>query len=168
MYTLRIKRVFRQQGRQVKNIGGRVVVFRDGVAYGVSENVADVARRQHYIESVEFTPREEENVTVEKTPEPEAPVEEEVQEEPIEEPVIEEESRSENGEEEVVEEDLADDEIEVHDNVVADTEETEDGVLSADEIQTLYDSLGTWSAVADHLGITTTTLRKYREETGLL
>jgi len=63
---------------------------------------------------------------------------------------------------------LEDDEMLVQDNVVDNTAETEDGVLSADEVQSLYDSLGTWSAVADHLGITTATLRKYREELGLL
>lgn len=55
-----------------------------------------------------------------------------------------------------------------HVNVVADVKETEDGKLTADEIQSLYDSMGTWTAVAKYLGITTTTLRKYREETGLL
>jgi hypothetical protein len=46
-------------------------------------------------------------------------------------------------------------------------EEKEEGV-TAEKIQELYGSLGTWSAVASHLEITTAQLRKLREELGLL
>lgn len=157
MYTLKIKRPFRRMGRDVKNIGGTIVVFRDGVAYNVSEQTAKIAQRQHYIASVTLNPEVREYAApVEEpqvAPEEEAQTVEEVVEEPAPEPVVEEEEVTERP---------------VEENVVADTPETEDGILSAEEIQGLYDSLGTWTAVADHLGITTTTLRKYREDVGLL
>jgi hypothetical protein len=45
--------------------------------------------------------------------------------------------------------------------------ETEDGLLTAEEISSLYEKLGTWSAVAAELKITTTVLRKYRDNLGL-
>jgi hypothetical protein len=79
---------------------------------------------------------------------------------------VSEEEAEEDGEVMEIEEPV--DRIRVYENVVSDVKETEDGFLSAQEIQDLYESLGTWSAVAKHLSITTTTLRKYREELGLL
>ena len=38
----------------------------------------------------------------------------------------------------------------------------------AEEITEMYDRLGTWGAVAKELDVTTTVLRKYREDAGLL
>lgn len=164
MYTLKIKRQFASQGRQIKNIGGTIVVFRGGVATGVSEHVAQIARKQHYIDSIieEVQPAAQ---AVPEVPEVEEVVEEEVVQE-VEE--VGEEEDEELEEPEVETQEVVEDSIEVNESVVADVEETEDSVLTAEEIQALYDKLGTWSAVADYLEISTATLRKYRDEVGLL
>ena len=210
MYNLKLKDVFIAPGRQVKNIGGRLVVFFDGLAQNVSETVAELARRQHYIEEV--IPAEQEPVepevspsitpevksSVEETREVviEEPAEEEIPDEVLEEMHEDEEAVMQAFEDEEAEgfayaEEVFDDEIslentenvsleetkteEVKEEVeiqepeaFADTEETEDGVLTAEEIQALYDEHGTWSAVAKHLDVSTSTLRKYREDAGLL
>jgi len=39
--------------------------------------------------------------------------------------------------------------------------------ITKELIETLYEELGTWSAVASQLGITTTRLKKYRDEFGI-
>jgi len=116
MYNLKLKDVFIAPGRQVKNIGGRLVVFFDGLAQNVSETVAELARRQHYIESVtlsseeEVTPEVSPNITPEVVPDVEEteevvfeePVEEEVPDEVLEEMYEEEDQLSEKTKERVV------------------------------------------------------------------
>jgi hypothetical protein len=151
-YRLVFDKRYKVSGRYPVNIKGKLVLFQDGVAYVSSKETADNAKKLRFIASVEEIPAEV-PVVVETV----LPVAEEAPE-----VVVEEEAVAEEPEEEPEEAVVA------HVNVVADVEETEDGVLTAQEIQDLYDSLGTWSAVANHLKITTTTLRKYREETGLL
>lgn len=190
MYNLRLKDVFIAPGRQVKNIGGRLVVFFDGLAQNVSESVAELAKRQHYIDSVTLVSEDEAEVEVSPsiTPEvkPEVEETEEVtfQESKIPDEVIErayeEHEAVLNALEEFDTEDVSDEEfatlmeedtqaVEIQEpESFAETEETEDGVLTAEEIQALYDEHGTWSAVAKHLDVSTSTLRKYREDAGLL
>ena len=155
MYELRIKSIFSASGRQLKNIGGRVVVFYDGVAKHVSEETAMMAKRKHYIDSVTAMKVENEEVDV---------VEDEVQEvveEPVVEPVVEEEVEEIVDEEEVFEDYVSAEYIDET------TEEAQDNKLTSEEITELYEQLGTWSAVAEYLDITTSTLRKYREELGI-
>jgi len=191
MYNLKLKDIFVAPGRQVKNIGGRIVVFFDGLATNVSESVAELARKQYYIEEV-INVNEDTQEATEETPEvddgfvehegeevPEDEIDEETEYEgsventtsevieesiEVEVPVVHEE---ENNEEEEVEE-VSEGYVEVSSDVVSDVEETEDNKLTAEEIQGLYDELGTWSSVAEYLDVSTATLRRYREEVGLL
>lgn len=156
-YRLVFDKRYKVSGRYPVNIKGKLVLFQDGVAYVSSKETADNAKKLRFIAAVEEIPAEV-PVVVETV----LPVAEEAPE------VVEETPEVVVEEETVVEEPEEEDSVVVHVNVVADVEETEDGILTAQEIQDLYDSLGTWSAVANHLKITTTTLRKYREETGLL
>lgn len=96
---------------------------------------------------------------------------------------VEEQSEEQSTEEQADDEDEADGEdesegtepepepeasVEVSDTVVKDTKETSDGFLTVQEVSNLYEELGTWTAVADRLGIATSTLRKYREELDLV
>jgi hypothetical protein len=190
MYDLKLKNAFIAPGRQVKNIGGRIVVFHDGVARNVSEEVANLAQRQHYIEEVisageeEVQPEVSPNLTPEVKPEVEETEEVTFQESKIPDEVIErayeEHEAVLNALAEFDTEDVSDEEfatlmeedtqaVEIQEpESFAETEETEDGVLTAEEIQALYDEHGTWSAVAKHLDVSTSTLRKYREDAGLL
>jgi len=46
-------------------------------------------------------------------------------------------------------------------------QQTGDEEITKELIENLYNELGTWTAVANHLGITTTRLKKYRDEFGL-
>lgn len=106
-YTLTLHpRFVAPKRQQIKSIFGTVVVFNNGVAEGVSEEVAEKARRMRYISKVE----------------------QEVEEQEVEE------------QEESTEPDVA----------------------------ALYEELGTWTAVAERLGITVAALRKLREEQGLI
>lgn len=187
MYDLKLKNAFIAPGRQVKNIGGRIVVFHDGVARNVSEEVANLAQRQHYIEEVinagqeEVQPEVSPNLTPEIKPEVEETEEVTFEEPQVPDEVIEREYDAVlNALEEFDFEDVSDEEfaavmeedtqgVEIQEpESFADTEETEDGVLTAEEIQALYDEHGTWSAVAKYLDVSTSTLRKYREDAGLL
>jgi len=126
----------------------------------------------------------------EVVPEPEEVVEEnhqEVEEQETDEVFVEEEEEEEEDFEEEqnlveeVQETTEVEEEEVKEEVIDETpeepymefdpvegnEETSDGLLTKSEVQELYDRLGTWSAVAEDLDISTTTLRKYRDELGL-
>jgi len=195
MYNLKLKDVFIAPGRQVKNIGGRLVVFFDGLAQNVSETVAELARRQHYIESVtlsseeEVTPEVSPNIIPEVVPDVEEteevifeePVEEEVPDEVLEEMYEEEGTLLQAFEDEEAEgfaheEEVFEDEISLENTENVSLEETkteevkedEEDVPTAEDIQAVYDELGTWSAVAEYYGVTTTILRKYRKQAGLL
>lgn len=98
------------RGTQIKNIANGVVVFSNGVARGVAEDIAEVARRKPYIARV--------------TPEGEIP-----------EPVSEDMEIPEPEPEKTIAE--------------------------------LYEELGTWAAVAKHLGISNNQLIKLRKEAGI-
>lgn len=144
-YRLVFDRKYKVTGRSVVNMRGSIVIFQDGVATVTNKDTADYARKLRFIDRVEEIP-EDVPVVVETV----LPVEEEVVEEEVvkEEEVIEEEEPIEEEEEETVEEEASS--------------------PSAEEITALYEELGTWTAVAKHYGVTTTILRKYREEAGLL
>ena len=142
-YRLVFDRKYKVTGRSVVNMRGSIVVFQDGVATVTNKDTADYARKLRFIDRVEEIP-EDVPVVVETV----LPVEEEV----VEEEVIEEEEPAQ--EEEPIEEE--------------ETVEEEASSPSAEEITALYEELGTWTAVAKHYGVTTTILRKYREEAGLI
>lgn len=160
-YKLTIKDRFVVAGETHHNLSGYVVVFTDGVAYVADPAIVEFAKRVHFIDSVEDVSVEGvvEELVREVTPAVNGAVDEDV----ITmsgtgsfQPPVKEEEEEVSGE------------VDVSENVVSDVKDTEDAVLTAEEIQGLYEELGTWSAVADHLKITTTTLRKYREDAGLL
>lgn len=142
-YRLVFDRKYKVTGRSVVNMRGSIVVFQDGVATVTNKDTADYARKLRFIDRVEEIP-EDVPVVVETV----LPVEEEV----VEEEVIEEGEPAQ--EEEPIEEE--------------ETVEEEASSPSAEEITALYEELGTWTAVAKHYGVTTTILRKYREEAGLI
>lgn len=52
-------------------------------------------------------------------------------------------------------------------SVVENQEQKEEDSFTKEELETLYNNLGTWTAVASSLGISTTTLKRYRELVGL-
>ncbi|MFA5626230.1 MAG: hypothetical protein WC965_01980 [Thiohalomonadaceae bacterium] len=138
-YTIRLAPQYTTEGRQIKNIGGRVVVFNDGVAYGVVSHIAMQAGKYPFVGAVA-----EERVPLEETPAEETPAEET----PAEETPAEETPAEETPAEEVPAEEIPAE------------EETPD-------VAALYEELGTWKAVAEHLDITTAALRKLRDEQGL-
>lgn len=156
MYEIKLRNHFTlTNGVQLKNIGGKVVLFKKGVAVTDDENVALAARRYRYIESVtklEETPEvlvEPVAATVAVTEPEETPVEDEEDENPEEVPQVEQDETEQE------------EESEVEAPVVEEEEDTPNVAL-------LYEELGTWTAVAERLGITTSALRKLREEQGLL
>lgn len=133
-YRLVMDTKYRVSGRLIKNMKGTLVIFHDGVANSVNQDIADYASKMYYISDV--LPIGEEVAEV-------APV-------VIGTDILETESE-------------AEEEMEEEEDVVE-----EDSQPTAEQIQTLYGELGTWTAVAESLGITTATLRKYREALGLL
>lgn len=156
MYEIKLRNHFTlTNGVQLKNIGGKVVLFKKGVAVTDDENVALAARRYRYIESVtklEETPEvlvEPVAATVAVTEPEETPVEDE--------DTVEDENPEQVEQDETEQEE----ESEVEAPVVEEEEDTPNVAL-------LYEELGTWTAVAERLGITTSALRKLREEQGLL
>lgn len=104
------------------------------------------------------------------TEEPTEPATEETTpEEPVtEEPATEEPTPEEPATEEpVAEEEPSMEDITMEDTPVEDPT-TEEGVpTSAEEIQARYNDLGTWSAVADSYDVSTSTLRRWRDELGM-
>lgn len=156
---------------------GRRLEFIEGVATGIPEYTAKLLQRQNILS--EITPEfeveapvlAEEQVTV--APVVEEVVEEEVVEEAVEEAVAEEaveELTEEVAEEEpiVEEEEIpAEEEPSMEFEPVEGNEETSDGLLTRSEVQEMYERLGTWTAVAEDLDVSTTTLKKYRDELGL-
>ena len=141
-YKLTIKDRFLVDGETHHNLSGYVVVFTDGVAYVADPEIVEFAKRVHFIDSIE-----EEGA---------APVE-------LEEVVEEVEEVEPIG---VVDEDVVT--MDGTGSFQPPVEEEEEDIPTAEEITALYEELGTWSEVADSLGISTATLRKYREAAGLL
>lgn len=134
-FSLHLEKRFARTGRQIKNIGGQLVVFEDGIAKRVDQYVADLAKRLDYIGRIirhaDPTPVVASVEAPEQKEEPEETSDEE--------------------------------------QVAPEAEETQASIEDAtkDEIAALYEEKGTWSAVADYYGTTTTTLKKYRDEFGL-
>lgn len=95
-----------KEGRLVRNLGGSLVVFRDGVGYTSSRVAASIAERLKF-EVEEITPAQPE--------------------------IKSEETEGKD----------TDPEVDVH---------------------ALKEELGTWTKVAEHLGITTAQLKKLRDE----
>ena len=151
-YRLVFDRKYKVPGRHTVAMIGSLVVFQDGVATVSSRDIAEHAKKLRFISNVQELA---EPTQVVVSP----PVKKEIEEVLATEEAITKaldevaEAFSEEGESAEVES-------------IEDADE--DDSLTAEEIQELYDTHGTWSAVANHLGITTTTLRKYREEAGLL
>lgn len=148
---------FKKSGRYASNILGRIIVFEDGIGYADEPEVADYAAKLRHISHVEKI----------------KPV---IEEAPIEEPVKEEEQAEEvpeNIKENVEGFDEAEDTPEEEAEEPEEEEEEEEkeeapAEEASPDVQKMYDDLGTWKAVADELGISTTELRKLREEQGLL
>ena len=146
-YSLHMSKRFKKQGRQVLNIGGQLVVFEDGIARRVDETVADIAKRMGQVGRIL------------------------IHKQPVATPVV----AAEPGKEEAPEDNK--EEVETADEEKPEKEEQPDEQpeeeepsldnLTKDSLQALYDEKGTWSAVADYLDTTTTTLKKHRDELGL-
>lgn len=159
-YRLVMDTKYRVSGRHIKNMKGTLVVFHDGVANSVSQDIADYAGKLYYISDI--LPIGEE-VVAPVVVEPEPVITPEPEPEPETEPTPEPEPEPEPTPEVEVEP-----ETEVESELVVEPEVEENLEPTAEEIQSLYDELGTWTAVADRLEVTTATLRKYREAAGLL
>lgn len=160
-YRLYMKKPFVSDGRQVKNLGGRIVVFENGVAARVDEKTAGLARQQHYIQRVEQI-YDTNSSNVVPAPQPSVP------QTPVTEPQTEVASADEvetpaEDAGEATEEKYATVEV----GAVADVPEIKDGKLYASDIKALHANLKTWTAVAEYLDVSTTTLRNYRDEAGL-
>lgn len=157
-YTGILRGVYSAPRKMIVSLGRRID-FVDGVASGIPENVATHLLNQKVL--TEIIPEFETQVVEEPTPvvveEPTPVVVEDVIEEAVEE-VIEETTEDENP---------AQEEPSIEFDPVEGNQETSDGLLSRSDIEELYDRLGTWTAVAEELDISTTTLRKYRDELGL-
>lgn len=157
-YTLTLKRKFTFSGRQIKNISGKVVTFINGVAVDVPADIAEAAKRYVYIE----------RVTLQDPPLPELPADEPL---PVEPPAAEEDfaegtsDDAEVTEEESVVEDVSDDTGGGNEEDVPAEDTPEDGEEAEEvpDVFALYDELGTWTAVAAHLGISTAQLKKLRD-----
>lgn len=192
MYKIEFKRQYKVTGRYTANMLGTLVIFKDGIGYTNREDIAEHARNLRFIESVEdMTQKAASKEVVQEdisapsvteehldaledgnhTPEGETdePVggddEEDFEGETVDVVIIDEHD------EVVVDETVFDETIEseVVEEVAAE-DEVEDKDPEASEepnIPQLYEELGTWKAVADHLGVTTAVLRKMREEQGL-
>lgn len=169
-YKLILQNKDRYPNRYVKNIGGTLVLFRDGVAH-VTKQVADAARQRRGItvigpEFIGAAVIEEDSTEVVPTvvahePEPTVEVAEEEEEEPTVE-VTDEEEVSVESDEAAVEDVPA----------IIEEEETAEETTPAEEytkesIEILYAKYGTWAAVADHLGISVSKLGKVRKSVGL-
>ena len=168
-YTGILRGVYSAPRKMIVSLGRRID-FVDGVASGIPENVATHLLNQKVL--TEIIPEFETQVVEEPTPvvveeptpvvveEPTPVVVEDVIEEAVEE-VIEETAES------TEDENPAQEEPSIEFDPVEGNQETSDGLLSRSDIEELYDRLGTWTAVAEELDISTTTLRKYRDELGL-
>jgi len=157
-YRLIFKKEYKVSGRYPVNMKGRVVVFQDGVAYISDKETADYAKKLKFITLVEGIK--------EKVVEPVvAPVVE-----PVAAPVVEKTNATgkvyevEDSVEALVEH--IEQEAEAAESLVDAIDK--DAQPTAEQITEMYDRLGTWTAVAKELDVTTTTLRKYREDAGLL
>lgn len=143
------------------NALGRNIDFINGVARGIPEDQALFLLNKNIIASMEI------ETSVDTAPAPIVPV---VEEAPVvvEQVVVEEEEEDVVEEEPVVEEDPAAEEEPVFEEDPSETDEVLDiSSLTEEDIRRLYDEHGTWSAVAASLGITTVTLKKYRESLGI-
>jgi hypothetical protein len=162
-YKLILQNKDKYPDRYVKNIGGTLVLFREGVAH-VTKQVADAARQRRGItvigpEFIGAAVIEEDSTEVVPTVvahEPEPTVEVAEEEEPTEEePTVESDGAAVEDVPAVIEE-----------------EETAKETTPAEEytkesIEILYAKYGTWAAVADHLGISVSKLGKVRKSVGL-
>ena len=161
LYTCYLSTKYNKKKRNIFAFG-RKIQFIDGVATGVAEYPSQELLKRGIVHKI--IPEFEEPVIVEDVVvqpdfvEVSVTEEEEVTEEVVEESV-------EEIVEEVVEENLAEQTIEIE--PVEGNPETSDGLLSRSDVQEMYDRLGTWTAVAEELDVSTTTLRRYREELGL-
>lgn len=142
MTTHKVEMVNKVKGRVVRNLHGVLVLFKDGVAE-VNDRVARIAMGMTAYRVAEIPVAAVE-------PEPVAVVDEPVQvDEPVEdEPVVTE------VEEAAVEENAA--------------VEEEEPVYTKEQIEALYEAEGTWTAVAEALGVSVAKLRDIRKDVGLL
>lgn len=144
MTTHKVEMVNKVKGRVVRNLHGVLVLFKDGVAE-VNDKVARIAMGMTAYRVAEIPV-----ASMEPVVEPVAVVDEPVQvDEPVEdEPVVTE------VEEEAVEENAA--------------VEEEEPVYTKEQIEALYEAEGTWTAVAEALGVSVAKLRDIRKDVGLL
>jgi hypothetical protein len=159
-YKLTVAPKFLVDGTVTHNMLGSLVLFTDGIAYLSDPTLVDYAKKLHFLSSVEPV------------------VEEVIKEVIVEESVIEEHQGAldvdvittvgtgsfQPPEEGVVDEDVVSIVSSGSFTLPAEFDETP----TAEEITSLYEELKTWSAVAEKLGISTSTLRKYREVHNLL
>lgn len=170
-YKLILQNKDRYPNRYVKNIGGTLVLFRDGVAH-VTKQVADAARQRRGItvigpEFIGAAVIEEDSTEVVPTVvahEPEPTVEVAEEEEPTEEePTVEVTDEEEDSVESEAVEDVP--AIREEEETAEETTPTEE--YTKESIEILYAKYGTWAAVADHLGISVSKLGKVRKSVGL-
>lgn len=176
MYELTLRKQNTLNGRQLKNIAGKVVLFEDGVALVEDEYIYEAAKRYRYIDSRRKLEPEVVADVQEESPEQDVPSLDDYQEDndvvPAEvevetETTVAEPAETEAAEVEVeVETETADDESET--DAGDDGESDKDDPTAENDVARLYEELGTWTAVAERLEISTAALRKLREEQGLI
>lgn len=159
-YTGILRGVYSAPRKMIVSLGRRID-FVDGVAKGIPENVATHLLNQKVLTEIipEFETQVETAIPEPVVPEPVAEV--------VPEPVAEADEAIEEVIEEVEDENPAQEEPSIEFDPVEGNQETSDGLLSRSDVEELYDRLGTWTAVAEELEISTTTLKKYRDELGL-
>lgn len=155
-FTLTLHPRYVLQGRQLKNIGGRVVVFNDGVAYDVDERTADFAKRYGFIANITKNIEVDTSTVVADAFDESEPT-----------VVLESDNEKEVPDAEVSSEDPdvpeGDEAVEEPEEEPEEEPSVEDSEGDPDVFQ-LYEQLGTWTAVAEHLGVSLGVLRKMRDE----
>lgn len=144
---------------------------REGTVTADRELPESIRERLEGFYGIEFVeegaePTVDEDTTVDE----DATVEEETtEEEVVSEEVVEEDATPEEPTEEVTEEDTTQEEpvVSLEGEDVSDVEETADGELTRSEVEELYGELGSWTAVAEHLGVSDYKLRQMRSDLGL-
>lgn len=151
-YTGFLRSAYHAPKRRI-NALGRNIDFINGVAYGIPEDQAIFLEKRNIVSSIVLEVEEAVGLS------PAEVVEEVVEVEPevVEPEVVEPEPEPEAVEPEPEPEELMEEVEEVLDI----------SSLTAEDVQALYDEHGTWGSVADFLGVSPATLKKYRESLGL-
>jgi hypothetical protein len=167
-YTCILRNVYWEPRKNIMT-NGRNLEFIDGVSRGVPEYVAKRLLKMRVLKEIIEEGTDGLVETVHEEPLDETPYVPVISEEPI--PAVEYNVEVQSYEQDVVADDpdVSVEEVPFSQEItpVDGVTETSDGVLTSEEITSLYERLGTWSAVAAELNITTSVLRRYRDNLGL-